>query len=213
MYVEPPIALTSEEQKIAARTRKTRKFLCFCEHRHELLDTDFQHTGPKLSPRAWRPRAGGGDAVAGLWSRRRSGRGRADRDGQALAAGAGLSRRRATSLQSGHPVQLPDAADHPQLGQDPAGSHGRLGGARWGLRCRARGAWTPPCSAPAGARTPCTCSARPCARPWAWPPRHWARPRRRLWRTRADAGGQSSLKAALDLAWGATHGNARWAWS
>ena len=26
----PPIVLTSEEQKIAARTRKTRKFLCFC---------------------------------------------------------------------------------------------------------------------------------------------------------------------------------------
>ncbi len=41
----PPIALTSEEQKIAARTRKTRKFFAFLrEHRHELLDTDFQYT-------------------------------------------------------------------------------------------------------------------------------------------------------------------------
>ena len=40
----PPIALTSEEQKIAARTRKTRKFFVFLrEHRHELLDADFQH--------------------------------------------------------------------------------------------------------------------------------------------------------------------------
>ena len=40
----PPIALTSEEQKIAARTRKRRKFFVFLrEHRHELLDTDFQY--------------------------------------------------------------------------------------------------------------------------------------------------------------------------
>src|SRR5712691_11844843 len=40
----PPIALTSEEQKIAARTRKTRKFFVFLrERRHELLDADFQH--------------------------------------------------------------------------------------------------------------------------------------------------------------------------
>src|SRR5437764_5321177 len=40
----PPIALTSEEQKIAARTRKTRKFFVFLrEHRHEILDADFQH--------------------------------------------------------------------------------------------------------------------------------------------------------------------------
>src|SRR5438128_6270416 len=40
----PPIALTSEEQKIAVRTRKTRKFFVFLrEHRHELLDADFQH--------------------------------------------------------------------------------------------------------------------------------------------------------------------------
>jgi hypothetical protein len=41
----PPIALTSEEQQIAARTRKTRKFFVFLrEHRHELLDADFQYT-------------------------------------------------------------------------------------------------------------------------------------------------------------------------
>ena len=41
----PPIALTPEEQKIAARTRKTRKFFVFLrERRHELLDADFQHT-------------------------------------------------------------------------------------------------------------------------------------------------------------------------
>jgi Transposase domain (DUF772) len=41
----PPIALTLEEQKIAARTRKTRKFFVFLrERRHELLDADFQHT-------------------------------------------------------------------------------------------------------------------------------------------------------------------------
>src|SRR5438132_4612155 len=41
----PPIALTVEEQTIAARTRKTRKFFVFLrEHRHELLDADFQDT-------------------------------------------------------------------------------------------------------------------------------------------------------------------------
>ena len=39
----PPIALTSEEQKIAARTRKTRKFFVFLrEYRHAILDADFQ---------------------------------------------------------------------------------------------------------------------------------------------------------------------------
>ena len=41
----PPIALTLEEQKIAVRTRKTRKFFVFLrEHRHALLDADFQNT-------------------------------------------------------------------------------------------------------------------------------------------------------------------------
>ncbi len=41
----PPIALTPAEQKIVARTRKTRKFFVFLrERRHELLDADFQHT-------------------------------------------------------------------------------------------------------------------------------------------------------------------------
>ena len=41
----PPIALTPEEQKIAARTRKARKFFVFVrEHRHEVLDTTFQDT-------------------------------------------------------------------------------------------------------------------------------------------------------------------------
>ena len=40
----PPIALTSEEQKIAARTRKRRKFFVFLrEHRHELLAPDSQY--------------------------------------------------------------------------------------------------------------------------------------------------------------------------
>ena len=40
----PPIVLTPEEQKIAARTRQTRKFLVFLrERRHELLDADVQN--------------------------------------------------------------------------------------------------------------------------------------------------------------------------
>jgi len=39
----PPIALTPEEQKMAARTRKARKFFVFLrERRHELLDVTFQ---------------------------------------------------------------------------------------------------------------------------------------------------------------------------
>ena len=41
----PPIALTPEEQKIATRTRKARKFFVFLrERRHELLDATFQAT-------------------------------------------------------------------------------------------------------------------------------------------------------------------------
>jgi hypothetical protein len=52
----PPIALTPEEQKIAARTRKTRKFFVFLrERRHELLDADFQTTLAK----SYRPEPGG----------------------------------------------------------------------------------------------------------------------------------------------------------
>jgi Transposase DDE domain/Transposase domain (DUF772) len=41
----PPMALSPEEQKIAMRTRKTRKFFVFLrERRHELLDATFQDT-------------------------------------------------------------------------------------------------------------------------------------------------------------------------
>src|SRR5438128_1025557 len=40
----PPIELSPAEQKIAIRTRKTRKFFVFLrERRHELLDAAFQH--------------------------------------------------------------------------------------------------------------------------------------------------------------------------
>src|SRR4029453_4043529 len=60
----PPIALTLEEQKIAARTRKARKFFVFLrEHRHELLDADFQH----ILAQSYRPEPGGQEPVdAGL---------------------------------------------------------------------------------------------------------------------------------------------------
>ena len=52
----PPIALTPEEQKIAARTRKTRKFCVFLrERRHALLDVDFQTTLAK----SYSPEPGG----------------------------------------------------------------------------------------------------------------------------------------------------------
>ena len=41
----PPIALPPEEQKIATRTRKARKFFVFLrERRHELLAATFQDT-------------------------------------------------------------------------------------------------------------------------------------------------------------------------
>src|SRR5713101_9157020 len=41
----PPIPLSPEEQKIAARTQKARKFFVFLRRiRHELLDADFQTT-------------------------------------------------------------------------------------------------------------------------------------------------------------------------
>ena len=60
----PPIALTPEEQKIVARTRKTRKFFVFLrERRPELLDTALQDT----LARAYSPEPGGKEPVeAGL---------------------------------------------------------------------------------------------------------------------------------------------------
>ena len=60
----PPIALSAEEQTIAARTRKARKFFVFLrECRHELLDADFQHT----LTQSYSPGSGGDEPVeAGL---------------------------------------------------------------------------------------------------------------------------------------------------
>ena len=60
----PPIVLTAEEQKIATRPRKTRKVFVFLrEHRHELLDADFQHT----LANSYSPEPGGHEPVeAGL---------------------------------------------------------------------------------------------------------------------------------------------------
>ncbi len=60
----PPIALTPAEQPIAARTRKTRKFFVFLrEHRHELLDANFQQT----LAQSYSPELGGHEPVeAGL---------------------------------------------------------------------------------------------------------------------------------------------------
>ena len=41
----PPIPLSPEEQKMAARTQKARKFFVFLRmRRHELLDADLQTT-------------------------------------------------------------------------------------------------------------------------------------------------------------------------
>jgi hypothetical protein len=60
----PPMALSAEEQTIAARTRKARKFFVFLrECRHELLDADFQNTLPP----SYSPGSGGYEPVeAGL---------------------------------------------------------------------------------------------------------------------------------------------------
>src|SRR5438132_10163930 len=56
MMWNPPIALSPEEQKIAARTQKARKFFVFLRTiRHELLDADFQQTLAK----SYSPEAGG----------------------------------------------------------------------------------------------------------------------------------------------------------
>ena len=55
----PPIALSPEEQKIAARTQKARKFFVFLRTiRHELLDADFQQMPAKSyspEPGVFRP--------------------------------------------------------------------------------------------------------------------------------------------------------------
>src|SRR3989440_6263732 len=52
----PPIALSLEEQKIAARTQKARKFFVFLRTiRHALLDADFQQTLAK----SYSPEPGG----------------------------------------------------------------------------------------------------------------------------------------------------------
>src|SRR5262252_5764282 len=56
----PPIALTSEKQKIAARPRKTREFFVFLrEYRHAILDADFQRL---LAP-SYRQEPGGQEPV------------------------------------------------------------------------------------------------------------------------------------------------------
>src|SRR5499425_875466 len=60
----PPIALTPEEQRIAARTRKTRKFFVFLRaRRHELLDATCQ----AILAATYSAKPGGKEAVeAGL---------------------------------------------------------------------------------------------------------------------------------------------------
>ena len=67
MRWNPPIALTAEEQQIAARTRKTRKCFVFLRaHRPALLDADLQ----PLRATSSRPEPGGEAPVdAGRWAR------------------------------------------------------------------------------------------------------------------------------------------------
>jgi hypothetical protein len=67
----PPIALSLEEQKIAAHTRKARKFFVFLrERRHALLDAAFQDTLAETysaAPGGTEPVAAGMWALATLW--------------------------------------------------------------------------------------------------------------------------------------------------
>lgn len=67
----PPMALTPEEQKIAARTRKTRKFCVLLrEHRHALLDADVQETlaqSSRAAPGGQGPVEAGRLALATRW--------------------------------------------------------------------------------------------------------------------------------------------------
>ena len=67
----PPIALPPDEQKIAVRTRKTRKFFVLLrEHRHALLDADWQDTlaqSYRSAPGGQAPVAAGLLALATLW--------------------------------------------------------------------------------------------------------------------------------------------------
>ncbi len=62
----PPIALSPAEHKIVARTQKARKFFVFLRMiRHELLDTDFQHT----LAQSYSPAPGGKAPVeVGIWA-------------------------------------------------------------------------------------------------------------------------------------------------
>jgi hypothetical protein len=66
----PPVALTPEEQQIATRTRKARRFFVFLRaRRHELLDADLQHTLAKSyspEPGGKAPGEAGGLALATL---------------------------------------------------------------------------------------------------------------------------------------------------
>ena len=189
----PPIALTSEEQKIAARTRKTRKFFVFLrEHRHALLDTDFQHTlAPSSSPEPGGPEPVEAGLLALATLLQAYGH-VGDRDAVELT----VMDKRWQMVLDGLGAEQPPCSQGPlcnfrmrlithhvdkTLRERPVALAEPTGG--FGARQRRAVLDSPPCAAPAGSRTPCTWAAMHGARPWAWPPRHWARPRRRVWRT------------------------------
>ena len=119
----PPIVLTAVEQTIAARTRKARKFFVFLrECRQEFLTQTGFTADQKRSPEpgGHEPSRAGLLALAPLLQGYRhvvrSGRGRADRDGQALADGTGLPW--AEPPPSARARCLTPVTHHPQLGQD-----------------------------------------------------------------------------------------------
>ena len=138
----PPIALSPEEQKIAARTQKARKFFVFLRTiRHELLDADFQQTLAK----SYSPEPGGKapvDAgVLALATLLQAYCHVSDQDAVELTV---MDKRWQMVLDClgaehppfsrGHAVPLSPAAHRAQPGQDVAGSDGRLGGADRGIR-------------------------------------------------------------------------------
>ena len=190
----PPIALTREEQKMAARTRKTRKFFVFLRaRRHELLDADFQHTlaqsySPEPTGKA--PVAVGLLALALLLQAYGH---VSDRDAVALTV---MDKRWQMVLDCVGAEQPPCSQgtlfnfrmrlmahnlDKTLLDRTVTLAE-KTGG--FGARQLRAALDSPRCAAPAGAKTPCTCSAMPCARPWVSWHSPWARRPTCSWRKR-----------------------------
>src|SRR5712692_4080092 len=178
-----PIALTPEEQKIAARPQKTRTCCVFLRTiRHQLLDAALQQT----LAQSYRPEPGGKAPV----------------DAGVLALATLLQAYCNVSDQDAVELTVMDkrwqmvldclGAEHPPFSRGTL-FHFRLrliaphldktlldrtvawaeqtGG--FGARPLRAALDSPRCAVPAGWRTRSPCSAMRCVRPWASPPRNW----------------------------------------